>query len=91
MPLHCYAMIITGAVLFIVVAFLLNKTLSGSGLLITFLVVFVLFFCILNSYYVQADSAPQDLYNEETKRMLKKRQLNDAFDAILNKNQSSLE
>ncbi|ABQ52042.1 hypothetical protein SlGVgp099 [Spodoptera litura granulovirus] len=80
-----------GLISFIVLAFLLNKTFSGSEIIITMLILFVLFFCILNVYYVNTESAPQDLYNESTKKMKKKKNLNDTFDAILNKNNSSLD
>lgn len=80
-----------GIVAFIVLAFLLNKTLYGSEIIVTMLILFVLFFCILNVYYVNTDSAPHDLYNEDTKKAKKKKHLNDVFDAILNKNNSSLE
>lgn len=55
------------------------------------MVLVVLFFCILNYYYSNTESAPQDLYNENVKRMRKKQHLNDAFDALLNKNNSSIE
>ncbi|AJK91767.1 ORF106 [Spodoptera frugiperda granulovirus] len=83
--------VVIGIVAFVVLAFLLNKTLSGSEIIITMLILFVLFFCILNVYYVNTDSAPKDLYNEDTKKAKKKKHLNDVFDAILNKNNSSLE
>ncbi|AQQ80382.1 ORF115 [Betabaculovirus altermyunipunctae] len=83
--------VIIGIVAFIVLAFLLNKTLYGSEIIVTMLVLFVLFFCILNVYYVNTDSAPHDLYTEDTKKAKKKKHLNDVFDAILNKNNSSLE
>ena len=80
-----------GIVAFVVLAFLLNKSFYGSEIIVTMLILFVLFFCILNVYYVNNDSAPKDLYNEETKKAKKKKHLNDVFDAILNKNNSSLE
>ncbi|AAQ21693.1 unknown [Cryptophlebia leucotreta granulovirus] len=72
----------------IVFAFLVNKF-NSSELLVTVMVLFVLFFCILNYYYASTESAPQDLYNENVKKMKKKQHLNDAFDALLNKNNSS--
>lgn len=80
-----------GIVAFLILAFLLNKTFYGSEIIVTMLILFVLFFCILNVYYVNTDSAPKDLYNEETKKAKKKKHLNEVFDAILNKNNSSLE
>ncbi|ACH69479.1 hypothetical protein D1Q00_gp119 [Trichoplusia ni granulovirus LBIV-12] len=80
-----------GIVAFVVLTFLLNKTFYASEIIVTMLILFVLFFCILNVYYVNTDSAPHDLYNEETKKAKKKKHFNDMFDAILNKNNSSLE
>jgi hypothetical protein len=82
---------ITAVVALVVLAFLLNSSFNGSELIITILVLFVLFFCILHVYYVNTDSSPADLYNENTKKLKRKQNLNDAFDAILNKNNSSLE
>ncbi|AAK70767.1 ORF107 similar to AcMNPV ORF76 [Cydia pomonella granulovirus] len=74
----------------IVFAFIVNRFRS-SELIVTIMVLVVLFFCILNYYYSNTESAPQDLYNENVKRMRKKQHLNDAFDALLNKNNSSIE
>ncbi|ACZ63577.1 PrGVORF91 [Pieris rapae granulovirus Wuhan] len=79
--------LIVGLVLF---AFIVNRCRS-SELLITILVLIVLFFCILHLYYNNTDSDPQDLYNKNVKKMKKKQQLNDTFDALLNKNTSSIE
>lgn len=82
---------ITAVISLVILAFLLNSSFNGSELIITVLVLIVLFFCILNVYYVNTDSNAKDLYNEETKKMKRKQNLNDAFDAILNKNNSSLD
>lgn len=78
-----------GIAIFVVLAFLLNKALVGSEILISILIVFVLFFCILHVYYVNNESGAHDLYTEDTRKMKKRQQLSDAFDAILNKNNSS--
>ncbi|APO13976.1 ORF94 [Plodia interpunctella granulovirus] len=72
----------------IVLAFILNRF-GGSEVIVTILVLMVLFFCILHYYYT--DSSPENLYNENTKKIKKKQQLTDAFDALLNKNNSSIE
>ncbi|AAG27389.1 PxORF91 peptide [Plutella xylostella granulovirus] len=78
-----------GLIAFIIIALLMNKTAMGSELIITCLILFVLFFCILNVYYVNNEST--DLYTADTKKIKKRQQLSDAFDAILNKNNSSIE
>lgn len=82
---------ITAIISLVFLAFLLNSSFNGSELLITILVLIVLFFCILNVYYTNTESNAKDLYNEETKKMKRKQNLSDAFDAILNKNNSSLD
>lgn len=82
---------VTAIISLVVLAFLLNSTFNGSEMIITILVLLVLFFCILHIYYVNTDSAPTDLYTENTKKLKRKQNLNDAFDAILNKNNSSLD
>lgn len=75
----------------VLLAFLLNQNYTSSEVIVTVLVLVVLFFCVLHTYYGNVESAPQDLYNEETKKLKKKQHLNEAFDAILNKNTSSSE
>ncbi|AEB00380.1 hypothetical protein [Clostera anachoreta granulovirus] len=82
--------IVTLIVSLVLFAFIFNKF-GGSELLLTILVLLVLFFCVLNVYYNNTESAPHDLYNEDVKKMKKKQQLNDTFDALLNKNTSSSE
>lgn len=79
--------LIVGLILF---AFVANRF-SSSEIVITFLVLVVLFFCILHLYYNNTTSDPQDLYTEDVKKLKKKQQLNDTFDALLNKNNSSIE
>nr|UYX49727.1 ORF91 [Darna trima granulovirus] len=74
----------------IVFAFLVNKFRS-SEIIVTVLVLIVLFFCVLHVYYNNTASDPQDLYTENVKKLKKKQQLNDTFDALLNKNNSSIE
>ncbi|AAS82639.1 ORF99 [Agrotis segetum granulovirus] len=83
--------IITPVIALVVLAFLLNTAFRGSELIITILVLLVLFFCVLHIHYVNNESGPDTLFNEQTKKLKKKQQINDAFDAILNKNNSSLE
>lgn len=84
-------LVLTLIVGLVILAFALHKSFYGSEIIITILVMLVVFFCILNLYYTNTDSDPHDLYNENTKKIKKKQQLNDAFDAILNKNTSSME
>ncbi|AKN80749.1 hypothetical protein [Diatraea saccharalis granulovirus] len=74
----------------VVFAFIINRFRSSEAI-VTALVLIILFFCILHYYYKNAESDPQDLYNENTKKIKRKQQLNDVFDALLNKNQSSLD
>ncbi|QOD40060.1 Maph97 [Matsumuraeses phaseoli granulovirus] len=74
----------------IVFAFIVNRF-KSSEFIVTLLVLMVLFFCVLHFYYTNTDSDPQDLYNENVKKLKKKQQMNDAFDALLNKNNSSVE
>nr|ARX71442.1 hypothetical protein EREL_103 [Erinnyis ello granulovirus]ARX71572.1 hypothetical protein EREL_103 [Erinnyis ello granulovirus]ARX71702.1 hypothetical protein EREL_103 [Erinnyis ello granulovirus]ARX71832.1 hypothetical protein EREL_103 [Erinnyis ello granulovirus]ARX71962.1 hypothetical protein EREL_103 [Erinnyis ello granulovirus] len=79
--------LIVGLVLF---SFIVHQF-KSSEIVITFLVLLVLMLCVLHMYYNNTESGPQDLYNENVKRLKKKQQLNDTFDALLNKNNSSLE
>ncbi|UXX41902.1 hypothetical protein [Psilogramma increta granulovirus] len=79
--------LIVGLVLF---AFIVHQF-KSSEIVITFLVLIVLFLCLLHLYYNNTESGPQDLYNENVKKLKRKQQLNDTFDALLNKNNSSLE
>nr|ANY57489.1 hypothetical protein PhopGVgp100 [Phthorimaea operculella granulovirus]QBH65935.1 hypothetical protein PhopGVgp100 [Phthorimaea operculella granulovirus]QBH66065.1 hypothetical protein PhopGVgp100 [Phthorimaea operculella granulovirus]QBH66195.1 hypothetical protein PhopGVgp100 [Phthorimaea operculella granulovirus]QBH66325.1 hypothetical protein PhopGVgp100 [Phthorimaea operculella granulovirus] len=75
----------------VVFAFIINRYTTSSEMIVTMLVLVVLFFCILNYYYSNTDSAPQDLYNDNIRKMKKKQHLNEAFDTLLNKNNSSLD
>ncbi|AMF83843.1 hypothetical protein AYR72_gp091 [Cnaphalocrocis medinalis granulovirus] len=79
--------LIIGLVLF---AFIVNRF-KSSELIVTVLVLIILFFCILHLYYNNTESTPQDVYTNDVKKLKKKQQLNDTFDALLNKNTSSLE
>lgn len=74
----------------IVFAFIINQF-KSSEIVITILVLLVLFLCVLHIYYNNTNSDPQDLYNDNVKKLKKKQQLNETFDALLNKNNSSLE
>lgn len=71
-------------------AFIVNR-LGGSEIVVTVLVLAIVFLCALHIYYNNTTSDAKDLYNEDTKKIKKKQQLNDTLDALLNKNTSSAE
>ncbi|ABC61222.1 unknown [Choristoneura occidentalis granulovirus] len=87
----CNTMLIISLIVGLIVFAVIVNQFKSSEMIITVLVLFVLFLCVLHIYYNNTDSDPQNLYNEDVKKLKKKQQLNDTFDALLNKNNSSLE
>lgn len=73
----------------IVSGFLFNHREGVSNLLIFLLLTFVVFLVLMHVYCVKPESTPTDLQTDKSKRIKKKRELERAFDAILNKNTSS--
>ncbi|AIS92101.1 hypothetical protein [Erinnyis ello granulovirus] len=59
--------LIVGLVLF---SFIVHQF-KSSEIVITFLVLLVLMLCVLHMYYNNTESGPQDLYNENVKRLKK--------------------
>ncbi|AAP85729.1 ORF_92 [Adoxophyes orana granulovirus] len=74
----------------VLLAFVLNKC-NSTEMLITLIVLLMIFFCALHYFYNNTESDPQQLYTENVRKLKKKQQLNDTFDALLNKNNSSAE
>ncbi|AKN80650.1 hypothetical protein [Perigonia lusca single nucleopolyhedrovirus] len=69
--------------------FLFDRNEGFSNLLIIMVLLFVIFILMLQVYYIKPESTTADLQTGKSKSIKKKRDLEKAFDAILNKNTSS--
>ncbi|AKC91695.1 ac76 [Lambdina fiscellaria nucleopolyhedrovirus] len=73
----------------ILLGFIFDKNEGFSNLLLFLLLLFVIFILMLQVYYMKPESTAADLQTGKAKSIKKKRDLEKAFDAILNKNTSS--
>ncbi|AUF81586.1 ac76 [Malacosoma neustria nucleopolyhedrovirus] len=60
-----------------------------SNFLLYMLIIFIVFILLLQVYYIQPESTTANMPTSKSKSIKKKRDLERAFDAILNKNTSS--
>ncbi|QAT90379.1 hypothetical protein KM622_gp093 [Spodoptera exempta nucleopolyhedrovirus] len=72
----------------IVIGFIFDKNEGFSNLLLFMLLVFVIFLLLLQVYYIKDESTTVNIPTVKSKTIKKKRDLEKAFDAILNKNKS---
>ncbi|AAZ67423.1 orf52 [Trichoplusia ni single nucleopolyhedrovirus] len=75
----------------ILLGFIFDKNEGFSNLLLFMLLLFVTFIMLLQIYYIKPESTTADLPTVKAKSIKKKRDLERAFDAIINKNTSSLD
>ncbi|AJD80745.1 hypothetical protein [Pseudoplusia includens SNPV IE] len=75
----------------IILGFIFDKNEGFSNLLLFMLLLFVIFIMLLQIYYIKPESTTADLPTGKAKSIKKKRDLEKAFDAIINKNTSSLD
>lgn len=75
----------------IVIGFIFDKNEGFSNLLLFLLLMFVIFILLLQMYYIKDESTTLNLPTGKAKSIKKKRDLEKAFDAILNKNKSSID
>nr|ANS70971.1 hypothetical protein [Lymantria dispar multiple nucleopolyhedrovirus] len=73
----------------IALGFIFDKNEGISNLLLFMLLVFIIFILMLQVFYMKPESGAADLQTGKAKSIKKKRDLEKAFDAILNKNTSS--
>lgn len=73
----------------ITLGFIFDKSKGMSNLVLFVLLLFVVFMVLLHIYYVKPPSDVADLQTDKSKRIKKKRDLEKALDAIINKNTSS--
>ncbi|UJZ89026.1 ac76 [Erannis ankeraria nucleopolyhedrovirus] len=82
--------IYTTFLVLILLGFIFDKNEGFSNFLMVLLLTFIIFILMLQVYYIKPESTTTDLQtNNKTKSIKKKRDLEKAFDAILNKNTSS--
>ncbi|AAF33624.1 Unknown (Ac76) [Spodoptera exigua multiple nucleopolyhedrovirus] len=75
----------------IVIGFVFDKNERFTNLLLFLLLVFVIFLLMLQVYYIKDESTTVHIPTGKAKSVKKKRDLEKAFDAILNKNKSSVD
>ncbi|AIZ48655.1 asb098 [Agrotis segetum nucleopolyhedrovirus B] len=75
----------------IVIGFIFDKNEGFSNMLLFMLLVFIVFLLLLQVYYIKDESTTIDIPTGKAKSIKKKRDLEKAFDAILNKNKSSVD
>nr|AJP07628.1 hypothetical protein ORF-69 [Helicoverpa armigera nucleopolyhedrovirus]AJP07764.1 hypothetical protein ORF-69 [Helicoverpa armigera nucleopolyhedrovirus] len=75
----------------IALGFIFDKNEGFSTLMFFLLLLFFIFIMMLHVYYIKPDSTPADLQTGKSKSIKKKRELERAFDAIINKNTSSID
>ncbi|ABY65795.1 hypothetical protein [Orgyia leucostigma nucleopolyhedrovirus] len=73
----------------ILLGFIFDKNEGFSNFLMFMLLTFIVFILMLQVYYIKPESTTADLQTGKAKSIKKKRDLEKAFDAILNKNTSS--
>ncbi|AAZ38268.1 ORF-102 [Agrotis segetum nucleopolyhedrovirus A] len=73
----------------IVIGFIFDKNEGFSNLLLFLLLMFIIFVMLLQVYYIRDESTTVHIPTGKAKSVKKKRDLEKAFDAILNKNKSS--
>ncbi|AXS67726.1 ac76-like protein [Cryptophlebia peltastica nucleopolyhedrovirus] len=81
--------IYTTFLLLIVLGFLFDKNEGFSNFVFFLFLVCIIFIIMLQVYYIKPESTAADLQTGKAKSIKKKRDLEKAFDAILNKNTSS--
>ncbi|AIU41304.1 ac76 [Sucra jujuba nucleopolyhedrovirus] len=73
----------------ILLGFIFDKNEMFSSFLMALMLLVMAFILMIQVYYVKPQSTPNDLPSGKAKSIKKKRDLERAFDAILNKNTSS--
>ncbi|ABI35743.1 hypothetical protein [Ectropis obliqua nucleopolyhedrovirus] len=73
----------------ILLGFIFDKNEGLSNFLLVLVLMFIVFIIMLQVYYIKPESTAADLQTGKAKSIKKKRDLEKAFDAILNKNTSS--
>ncbi|ABF47411.1 ac76-like protein [Clanis bilineata nucleopolyhedrovirus] len=73
----------------ILIGFLFDKNDGLLNVMLYLFMLFVVFIFLLQIYYIKPQSTTADLQTGKSKSIKKKRDLERAFDAILNKNTSS--
>ncbi|QHB21731.1 ac76 [Artaxa digramma nucleopolyhedrovirus] len=73
----------------ILLGFIFDKNEGFSNFLMVLLLTFIIFILMLQVYYIKPESTAADLQTGKAKSIKKKKNLEKAFDAILNKNTSS--
>ncbi|ACO53518.1 unknown [Euproctis pseudoconspersa nucleopolyhedrovirus] len=75
----------------ILLGFIFDKNEGFSNFLMSLLLIFIIFILMLQVYCIKPESTAADLQTGKAKSIKKKRELEKAFDAILNKNTSSID
>lgn len=73
----------------ILLGFIFDKSEGYSNMLLSTILVLVVFILLLQVYFIKPESTTDTLQTGKAKSIKKKRDLEKAFDAILNKNTSS--
>lgn len=73
----------------ILLGFIFDKNEAFSSFIMALFLIFVVFILMLQVYYIKPESDANNLQSGKAKSIKKKRDLEKAFDAILNKNTSS--
>ncbi|ACF05349.1 hypothetical protein [Adoxophyes orana nucleopolyhedrovirus] len=81
--------IYTTFLMLIAIGFLFDRNEGFSNFVFFLFLVFIIFIIMLQVYYIKPESATDDIQTGKAKSIKKKRDLERAFDAILNKNTSS--
>ncbi|AUA60298.1 ORF67 protein [Operophtera brumata nucleopolyhedrovirus] len=76
-------------IFFILLGLVFEKNKGLSNLIFYILIFFVIFLLLMQVYYIKPESSPAIIDTDISKRIKKKRTLEDTLDAILNKNTSS--
>jgi hypothetical protein len=76
---------------FLSLGFLLDKKEGVSNFIIFSFILFILFLSVVHVYYVKPESLPEAPEAKEVKRIRTTKKLEEALDAVLNKNTSSAE
>ncbi|AAL01755.1 unknown [Spodoptera litura nucleopolyhedrovirus] len=82
-------MLIFFTFILITLSFIFDRNNGMSNLILFVLLLFIIFVALLHVYYVKPASNTTDLQTDKSKRIKKKRDLEKALDAIINKNTSS--
>nr|AKN91032.1 ORF-62 [Buzura suppressaria nucleopolyhedrovirus]QYF10621.1 ac76-like [Buzura suppressaria nucleopolyhedrovirus] len=79
----------TTFLILILLGFIFDKNEAFSSFIMALFLIFIIFILMLQVYCIKPESDANDLQSGKAKSIKKKRDLEKAFDAILNKNTSS--